>query len=270
MNSDNKVTIVIPVKDDKKVINCINSIDIDYINVLVVLNGASDSVKQSVIESGVQYVEMLQANSVAACNLGFQKADTEYVLFMDSDCTFIPGMLQKLLECTSDAEIVTSNVKFECTSSVETLVAESREKHINSRSRVNRVPLLIYKGIVDKIGGYLFDERLSWTEDYELSVRLRNTHVRILRIRDYTVKHSSMSIFQDLKSLMRYGIGHYTGYINQIMGYRKPRYTECFKGYKEVIGKEGFVRASYGLLGNICFVTGFYIENLRRNINEHL
>ena len=87
-----ELSIVIPVKDDIKITECINSIDED-VEIVVAMNDPSDEIIDIVKKLGVKSVHLPEANLSKAYNAGIEAATYDKVLLMDSDCIFEKGTL---------------------------------------------------------------------------------------------------------------------------------------------------------------------------------
>lgn len=266
--ADKELTIVIPVKDDERIFECLESIDDNRAQPLVVFNGSSAGFKQRVKKLGINCLCLETANPSKACEYGVQMANTAAVLLMDSDCTFIQGSLCAIIQNLKDAPLVTSEVSFDAARRFHNVVSRSRALHVNSKAHINKVPLAVKKTILPLIGGYLFDPRLGWTEDIDLTFRLRKVHIPIVRMRAATVRHPAISPFQDLQSMFNYGMGTFTGYALHIEGYYPLSFKKASYGFLEASRKLGFDLALYCLLCNYSQCLG-YSWNRFRDANNN-
>ena len=260
------ITIVIPVKDDLRVINCIRSIDDDRADILVVMNDSSDSVKHIVKNSGVNYIEVEEAGGPNACEIGIENSSTRYVLMVDSDCIFLPGTISHFINHIGSADFIRGTVLYRHENYIQRVVARSRYRHTNNSNMLFKVPLMINKNVRENIGGYIFDKRLSWTEDYDLTIRAKECSVKIIRLKEAIVIHDSLSPICDLKSIFFYGFGHADGVFLKLNGYHPVKFTKILSGISDAIRIYGVCETLYGALSNIIFYVGYkYNEFWRKN-----
>ena len=99
-----KLSIIIPVLQDKRIRNCLQSIFADdtalhgEFEVIVVDNGPSDFIRDIVAEFPARYVIENRRGSFAARNLGVEEARGEILAFTDADCIIHPGWIDRIME----------------------------------------------------------------------------------------------------------------------------------------------------------------------------
>ena len=128
-----QTTIIIPVKDDPKVEACLDSINED-VEVVLSLNGATDLVREIGRQHPLQPImtEIPEANIAAAYNAGIESASGRYLLFMDSDCTFRPDTIRKLVQPLTNRRVVKGRVEFTPgTGLLSRIIASSRTFEIS-------------------------------------------------------------------------------------------------------------------------------------------
>lgn len=251
------ITVVVPVRDDLRITRCLRSFDCDGARPLVVLNDATEPVRRAVAQAGVDTLDLPDAGGPAACERGIEAAGTRHVLMMDSDCVFLPGTLAAFKRAVGSADLVRGVTLFRHHTSSERLVSKVRARHTNSPHMVFKVPLLIDRRVRDRIGGYVFDDRLAWTEDFDLTVRAKKAGLGVRRLRDAVVLHDALSIRRDLVSSFRYGQGHRQGVSLHLEGYRPVSRRGALRGLMPTAKRYGFRDALYGLASNISFAAGY-------------
>ena len=101
------ISVIVPVYNTAKYLgNCLESIltqDFSDIEVLIIDDGSPEDIYQVVSEylsrySFIQYLKIPHSGPGRARNIGIQKASGEFIAFVDSDDTLLPGYLSKLHE----------------------------------------------------------------------------------------------------------------------------------------------------------------------------
>jgi glycosyltransferase involved in cell wall biosynthesis len=159
----------------------------DY-EIIIVDDGSRDDTRQTIEGYGsrVQYIYQNNAGVSAARNKGISEARGEWVAFLDSDDEWLPMKLSRQMECLAkfpdvialvcDVEIVMGNLShrlFEIRGlSYASGACVRLERPLTSVFDVNYFPssMLVKREALIKAG--FFDEKLSLSEDIELSGRL--------------------------------------------------------------------------------------------------
>jgi GT2 family glycosyltransferase len=206
--------IVIPCRDDARVVPCVGSVDADA-EILIVLNGSppgfADALRREV--GARARLELLPAaNASRALEHGIRVASFDRVLLMDSDCVFAAGALAAVArafdEGSSDEEVYKGRIVFDPGSSrASALVARSRSQRMGHFEIAYKPPLAFSRRLRDRLGGYFFDPRLVWKEDADLDSRIRRAGIRIVPVERCVIHHAPLSLGADLTSSFHYGIG---------------------------------------------------------------
>lgn len=258
------INVVIPVRDDVRIERCLRSFDDSRARPVVVLNDATSAVKRIVAESGARFLNLSAPGAPAACERGIDEAETDHVLMMDSDCVFLPGTLTRFVENAGSADFVRGVTIFRHHSRNERIVAKVRARHTNSPHMVFKVPLLIDRRVRDRLGGYVFDRRLEWTEDFDLTQRIRSAGASVRMIREAVVVHDALSMKRDLISAYRYGQGHRAGVELGISGYTPISTNALLRGVGQTLRRYGITETAYGLLTNSALAAGYTLGSTRR------
>lgn len=263
----NAFTVVVPVRDDVLVGRCLRSIDYAGATPLVVLNDASQSVRRIVEESGSRVLNLADRGAPAASEAGIWGADTEHVLLMDSDCVFRRGSLELFARAMDRASLIRGHVTFAHRSNPQRVVAGVRTLHTNAPSFVFKVPLMVDRRVAHRIGGYFFDSRLSWTEDFDLSIRVRNADLNVLRLPEAAVVHEPLSPGRDLRRAISYGKGHREGVRLGIAGYHELR-PGGLQEVAKLAKRTGPSMAIYAYLFNFATAVGYGAELLHERMSN--
>lgn len=178
------VSVVIPVKDRKHLISrCLDSVAAQTVRperVIVVDNASTDGTPAVVAEWGRNHPEIrmdvlseTKPGASAARNRGFERVDTEYVLFFDSDDEMLPGLIEKALAAVADGDVV------HWKGDVIGLDGHKHAKAFHTRSYLRKhfynsifsTQLFMARtSFIKKIGGW--DESAKVWNDWEIGVRL--------------------------------------------------------------------------------------------------
>ena len=136
-----RVTALIPVKDDERVIACVGSVltlagEVGELELIVVENGSGETFRERLrreLPERVKLLEMAEPGVYAARNLGISQASGQYMFFTDADCVVLPGWFEAgLAAFESGADLVqgfSGSVGGGC---VERLLQARYEKHLHN------------------------------------------------------------------------------------------------------------------------------------------
>jgi len=253
-------TVVIPCRDDPRVLACVDSIDAPC-ETLVVVNGSSHAftaeIGPALAARGAAMEVLPEANLSAALEHGVWAACNNAILFMDADCTFAPGSIATLLDAMnawSDGPAVfKGEVRFDCgSSSISRLIARSRQLHTTAPVTAFKPPLLVARHLAPAIGGYFFDKRLLWKEDADLDWRLRQAGVAVVPVPQAHIRHAALDLPSDLRSNYRYGVGAALG---KLLGIPL---TAPDRSLRMTYRQAGVAVAAYMALANLARSIGYH------------
>ncbi len=185
------VSVVIPTYNKEKYIGeaVQSALNQTYKNleVIVVDDGSTDNTKQVVEElikkdGRVKYFYQENQGSAAARNKGLQEASGEFVAFLDSDDTYFPYAIEKMIYLfktqPENVKLVYGNFVDVTEGKSEKIyreISEPRPKPLLFQQFLIGNPLLptismLKKDVFDDIG--FFDTEFSIAQDYDLWVRL--------------------------------------------------------------------------------------------------
>lgn len=200
------LSIIIPCADDVRIKNCIDSIDED-VEIVVVLNGTTNEVVKILEDHSVRKVEIKERNLSKSLNIGIESAANQYVILIDSDCRFEKGAIRSLFNGLQNSYIAKGMVVFQSNDFFSKVIAKAREYSYYNPPKPYNPFLGIRKDVKKHIGGYYFDETIHWTEDADLSTRLKKAEIKVKYIFSAIAFHAPITLRQDLRSAFRYGIG---------------------------------------------------------------
>jgi len=207
------MAVLVPVCSDPRIVQCVESIDVDGVEVVVALNGATPTVEAAcTLLRGATTVSVPQRGIGGALAAAIDATDRRYLVFTDSDCLFDRGALAHLAEAlASGVTIARGEVLYDGGSTWSgRLIAEARAANHDGRVNGYSPLLAVDRSVIGLIGGYLFSRQLPFREDRELDFRLQLASLRVIPT-PATVRHAPQHGISDLRSAFRYGRGERLG-----------------------------------------------------------
>jgi len=267
------ISVIIPVVDDLRLKNCVESID-ENVEVIVVVERPSKEIRDLVKSLGVECFESYKLRNMgAAWNLGIKHASNDKVFLMNSDCTFGKNCLRLINDCLDDFQVAKARLVFTYDGFISRIIARSREYHCGyipgEMVPMYTPSLAIRKDLVDVLG-YYFDEDIHWTEDSDLRHRIKAANIRTKYLPVAKVYHAPLSIRKDLMSAFRYGIGErirvekgtIIGGHNFIPVLKKILAGHWLKYLKRVMAKKGSLVALYMIPWNLWYFLGYHAQSI--------
>lgn len=209
-----RTSVVIAMKDDPRIIECLRSVD-EPVEVVLCLNGSPSWVRPLIEQVAPKAVltEIPKAGNLGlSYNTAIEAASGRYLLLMDSDCTFEPGAIRAMAARVGQAFVVKGVVVYgEAHGRMSELTARLREFDEGDFVSAQSPPLIYDRQIVDNIGGYHFDPLIHWCEDREFDFRVQMAGIPVEFLPEGRIHHDSQAGFSNLRSYWRYGIGEGIG-----------------------------------------------------------
>jgi glycosyltransferase involved in cell wall biosynthesis len=193
------VSIIIPVKNEAhRLPACLKSIkqidyDQEFIEIIVIDNGSSDSTVDIAIENGCKVYKDHSSNISGLRNLGVKHACGDVICFVDADVLVSKKWLTNALQnfninkvaCVTGMINIPENATWvEKTWALNRKV--SKDKFLVSWS--TSMNMIIIKDIFDNING--FNDALVTGEDFDLSTRIRKAGYDIIFDKEVSVIHT--------------------------------------------------------------------------------
>jgi len=262
----NELSIVIPCRDDARIEACLKSIDED-LEIVISLNGSSLQVERIVSEHAARKHLVIIRSSIpnlaAALQAGSLAASSEAILYMDSDCQFLPGTIRRFRDALKHYKVVKGQIIFQSDSWLTAIIAQSREHHTAEQVTAYKPPLAINRSIKEQIGGYFFDSRLFWREDSDLDYRIRKAGIPIYMEKEAAITHPPLRLWQDLRSAYRYGVGLVRAEFFNI------HLTEVPRSVLSTYQSKGMMPAFYMCLRNAIYVCGEITEHAKLSLGSN-
>ncbi|WP_236576538.1 glycosyltransferase [Streptomyces sp. HF10] len=258
-----RTAVVIALRDDLRIADCIASIDED-VEIVLALNGPTEAVLKLIAEHPrpltVTEIEDV-GNLGAAYNAGAAATDRQYLLLMDSDCTFAPGVVRSMVRAVLTEPVVKGQVVYgESDGLLSRLTARVREFDEGDYVSALSPPLIYNRTIVEHIGGYHFDELIHWCEDREFDFRLQLAGIPVVYLPEARIFHDAQHGFANMRSYFRYGVGE--GIAQETGVFTTPAVPVLWRWYEAVrtlahcARAKGAGAAAYYALLKIAFHTG--------------
>lgn len=249
------LSVIIPCADDVRIKNCIDSIDED-VEIVVVLNGPTSEVVKILEDYSVKKVEIKERNLSKALNIGIKSAVNQCVILIDSDCWFEHGAIRGLFNVLQSNYIAKGNVVFQHNDFFSEVIAKTREYSYYNPPKPYNPFLGIRKDVKEHIGGYYFDETIHWTEDADLSIRLKKATIKVSYVFSAKAFHPPLSLKHDLRSAFRYGIGKRI----RVEKRNSNSVGTHFSKIPDVMSKKGFCTGLYYVIWNCSYFLGYMYQ----------
>ncbi len=257
-NSKLPLSIVIPCADDIRIKHCLDSID-EKVEIVVVLNGATKEVINVVNSYDVKVVEIKERNLSKALNIGIEEARHPNIILIDSDCRFERGAIKKLFRGLQRHYIAKGRVIFESNNLLSKTIAKVREYVYYDPPKPYNPFLAIKKSVKKLIGNYYFNEKIHWTEDADLNMRLKKAGVEVNYVFSARVFHHPLGLKHDLRSAFRYGIGKRIRVENKVSSGIGTHFLKIL----DVGIKKGFLAGFYYFVWNCSYLLGYLYQLMR-------
>jgi GT2 family glycosyltransferase len=209
-----ETSVVVALKDDVRVLDCIASID-ERVEIVLALNGTPPELRRLLATHPRTPVlaEIPETGNLgAAYNAGIEAASGRYILLMDSDCRFATGTVRTMARLVTEYPVVKGQVVYGVSPGLlSTLIARIREFDEGDYVSALSPPLIYDRTIAEHIGGYHFDPLIHWCEDREFDFRLQLADIPVLYEASAVIFHDAQRGAQDLRSYWRYGKGEAIG-----------------------------------------------------------
>ena len=255
-----EMSLIICVADDERIVETLKTIDV-FCEVIIVLNGATQRVKKIVSDFAgstlfeLKVIELPERNLSKSRNHGIESARYSKVVFYDSDCTIVPGALEKFFKLLDDYMLVDGKVFFKRDTFSSNIISYTREMGIPGYALCPAIG--VNKKIKPLVGNYFFDNDIQWIEDSELNIRAKKANIKVATITSTTCIHDNLTFKQDLKSAYRYGYGVRIAAGKNL---HKKRPTANWNLIIPIF-KKNIISGLYYIVWNIIYCIGYFRNN---------
>lgn len=266
-----KITIAILCSKDHLIKRCLASIP-SNVPIIVMLNNPDNYVEKAARQDKrVTVYRHDEPNLGLLRQLAAEYCKTEGILYVDSDCILMPYTVKYVENELNSYEAVSVPMRYGYNSMAAKIVSECRK--FTTPDEMLFIPAAFRISIQDKIGGYLYDKRLTWGEDSDQRIRMRNAKIPF-GISKGCVLHKSLTIKEDAKSAYRLGKGTY---IQVKYGVTKPRsllrdmsIAKELQMARSCASKQGILAGLYHLLvWRVVYKYGYWKEIINANRNRN-
>jgi len=264
------ITVIIRCLRDRRVLECIDSIDED---VEVIVSTSHDDAFESFLqEHRIKYCLSAEGNLSVCSNVGFDTASFDKVIITDSDTIFEKGCIRRMFHGLDDCKIVRAKLKFDISKKIASskLVADARD-FVNSKELTFTPGIGMRKDIVKDIGGFFFNDSVPFAVDADLNYRVKRNGVKTDYLNDAIIVHRAESIRHDLKAAKRIGAGTAISARSLASRYSTPEkdVRRSLKAihlsdYHQMIRTKGICTFFYQVVWDICYHIGSISRRLRR------
>lgn len=257
------LSVIIPLKDDPRILSAIASLPRDGIEILAVFNNdPSEHMQSTVRNTGVRVICVDTAKLSVARNEGIRHSRADFVMFLDSDCRAGEGCVDAVQASLKCYPVVKPHLVYEANSWQTQITAKVRQ-YTTVRTRLPLLPLAFRKDIVGVIGGYYFDERLAWGEDWDFAERIAAAHPDIPFLEKGRIVHEALSFRHDMQSAGNIGYGRSLQVQHGLQPARSPLKDILMVGegrkFAAVMKRSGFGAALYHTFGwRLAYKAGYY------------
>ena len=250
------ISVLLCVHDDVRIINCLDSIDV-VCEAIVVANNATEQVLKVLhdYDSGNRFdfriIEIPEKGIGRARDIGAENAKYDKMLFLDSDCRFLPGGIGSVYSLLDDFPVVDGKIQYEANSFQSRIVSKCRTQSVPDR--VFCPGLSMRKDVKPLIGGYFFDRKLGWLEDSEINRRFKKASLPIGYTKEEIAVHAALTFSEDLSSAFKYGTGKQVGIKNGVFENELDAIFHLVPAYFKL----GFFVGLYLFAWNISYTCGF-------------
>lgn len=208
------VSVVIPTDNSAKTVKqCLESIKkqrLQPVEVIVVDNFSRDSTVKIAADNGAITIQE-RGTPAYARNIGLGHAKGEYLLFLDSDQTLSPAVIEECArKCKAEnAGMISIPEVFvgrafwaTCSAAWKNCYQKTGQARIAGKGIASK-PRFFVKEKLIRVGG--FNSKLLWGEDYDLYVRLKRAGIKEAFCESKIYHYEDESLRKILRKSIRYG-----------------------------------------------------------------
>ena len=246
------ISVLVRASGDERVFDCISSI---------IKTSSSSDIKISMLRNkflekeiaklGIKYCVVPKRNGSLTTNKGLELIKSNKVLITDSDTTFDESCINLLDKALDKYDVVKPQIVFTNNGSTISVLIANLRSYFNSKSSKMFTPGLAFKmSIKNKVGGYYFDNKVTWGEDSEFSKRVERAKLNTSLIKKARLFHPPVNLKHDLGGAF-------------LIGAKKPENKNLVeitikrtKTYCEILSDFGLSTLIYGVLWYLFFDFG--------------
>lgn len=258
-------SVIIPVKDDLRIINLINSINKqagkDKIEFIISFNGSSedfiDLVKEKISNNDNYHILISDIIGTAnAINFGILKSLSSRFVIIDSDCTIGDNYFQIMNENLNQNMIVNGRIIFLGNNLFSKYTAKLRTIVYNNQNSVFYTPNLgMHREVIKDLG--LFNTKLKYGFDSEFSSRVINTGYRVHFQPNAVIFHSCHeNLWREILIWIHYGKGRAYRYNSGCFG------NKSLKNLIKTLSAPKIISTKNSIILNLFICLYFLVRDL--------
>ncbi|MDP2923088.1 MAG: glycosyltransferase [Candidatus Omnitrophota bacterium] len=271
-----KVLVVIPIFNGEKyiaeAIDSVLSQTYQDFQIVVVDDGSNDNTEKIVLSyidkypSKIKYIRQNNGGAASARNRGIKSVSSEYVAFVDHDDVWLPEKLKYNMEVLENkkhlafvcSEAYRINEHGEIIDKLQRLSKDAEDfESLFNRNFVLTLTVTARRSSIENVG--FFDEKISYSEDYDLWLRLA---------KHYKYKYIDLPLAKYRTHSSQKSSNLYMIYANILKTLKKKEISNNvnFLTYRKKIAK------LYYHLGEICVQNNNYLQaslDFLHSLNMH-
>lgn len=203
-----RLTVVIPVLDDRRIFGVIRQVMDAGAECLVVCNGSTRAFEEELRALPLRLESLPDPNLSRALEAGMRAATHDKIVLMDSDCRFADGVLERFDRLLDEHALVRGMCVFERGGLVSRTIANVRTATTTVVQGAYKPPLGLRRSALVERLDYFFHPDLLWCEDAEFDARRSAAGIPVHFEPEAVIYHDRLDLFTDLRSAARYGRGY--------------------------------------------------------------
>ncbi len=199
------LSLIIRCCEDERIFRCIDSVD-ENIEIIASLT-PDDYLEKKIKDRGIKYCLSPKGNLSFTTNKAIKLADYNMLIIMDSDSVFAPGTIKKMWQALKENLIVKPKVIFKHNSLTSKLVAKKLDYGYTYKPKAYSPGLGLRKELKERVGGYLYNNKVEWSEDGDLDRRIKKNNIEIRLLNEAIIYHDPKRLRKDIRDSIKCGIG---------------------------------------------------------------
>jgi len=273
------VSAIIRCHQDERILRCINDLrqSNGYHEIVAVLTETSDNIRSLLHSTDITMVTAPVGNLSRSTNIGIAVSRNDRLVILDSDLRCSEGYLDVVDQALDSHPLVKTAIRFEHRTNLERMVAEYRD-FIHSPDLFYCPGAAFQKSLKNHIGGHFFNDNVWWTEDSEMSFRVKKAGLPIYREKGAVLTHDPESMPYDLKGAHKIGRGKYSQvlYTNrdtfeENIGnvFRRLLSGESAAQFLRLAREKSLSTALYSIVWQAMYYSGYYRARIARWLKDH-
>lgn len=179
------------------------------------------------------YCLVPKKNAAITTNSGLNLVKTQKVIVTDCDTIFEENCITLLDKALDKYDVVKPSLIFQTNKNILSKLAANLRTYFNELEGKMYTPGVSFKkSIKNRIGGYFFDEKVSWIEDSEFSNRIKKNRLKTSLVKEAKLIHPPVSMKHDLADALLMGAKKYKNLsLKDLLIKRVKKYDEVLRSF---------------------------------------